>query len=116
MIGSLNPYSAYRDSGVAWLGEVPAHWEVRKLRSLYGQHGSGTTPVGDHYFGGDIPWIMSGDLNDGALSVTKRTVTRSALREVRALKMYPAHSLVIAMYGATIGKTGLSSVNTSDSF
>jgi len=32
MIAGLNPYPAYKDSGVPWLGEVPAHWEVRRLK------------------------------------------------------------------------------------
>ena len=30
MIADLHPYPAYKDSGVPWLGEVPAHWEVRR--------------------------------------------------------------------------------------
>ena len=34
MIAELNPYSAYKGSGVPWLGEVPAHWEVRRPRNL----------------------------------------------------------------------------------
>ena len=34
MIHNLKPYSAYKDSGVSWLGEVPAHWETYKLRSV----------------------------------------------------------------------------------
>ena len=34
MIAGLNPYSAYKDSGVAWLGKVPAHWEARRLKTL----------------------------------------------------------------------------------
>ena len=110
MITELKPYPELEGSGVDWLGELPAHWQARKLRSLYRRHGSGTTPAGDHYFGGGVPWIMSGDLNDGVLSDTKRTVTQRALHEVRALKIYPAHSLVIAMYGATIGRTGILSV------
>lgn len=33
MIGELTPYPKYKDSGVEWLGEVPAHWEVRRLKS-----------------------------------------------------------------------------------
>lgn len=33
MIGELKPYSAYKDSGVAWLGDVPGHWEVRRQRN-----------------------------------------------------------------------------------
>ena len=103
-------YPAYKDSGVEWLGQVPAHWKARKLRSLYRWRGSGTTPAADHYFGGTVPWVMSGDLNDGVVAITKRTVTERAVREISALKIYPAHSLVIAMYGATIGRTGLLSI------
>ena len=34
MIAGLDPYSAYKDPGVSWLGKVPAHWEVRPLRHL----------------------------------------------------------------------------------
>ena len=34
MIAELKPYPAMKDSGVEWLGEVPEHWEVRKLRSI----------------------------------------------------------------------------------
>ena len=34
MIAGLKPYPAMKDSGVAWLGEVPAHWEVRRLRNV----------------------------------------------------------------------------------
>jgi type I restriction enzyme, S subunit len=90
-----------------WLGDVPEHWEVRKLRSLFRYHGSGTTPSGDAYYGGGIPWVMSGDLNDRALTFTRRTVNDLALQRVSALRVYPAGSLIIAMYGATIGKTGI---------
>ena len=32
MIHNLKPYPAYKESGVPWLGEVPAHWDIRKLR------------------------------------------------------------------------------------
>ena len=34
MIQDLQPYPAYRPSGVEWLGDVPAHWEVRRLRNV----------------------------------------------------------------------------------
>ena len=34
MIANLPPYSAYKPSGVDWLGDVPAHWEVRRLRNV----------------------------------------------------------------------------------
>ena len=103
----LDPAVPLKDSGVPWLGEIPAHWEVRKLGSVFHRRGSGTTPSGDAYYGGGVHWAMSGDLNDGTVSTTKRTVTETAIRDFSALKLYPKGSLLVAMYGATIGKTGL---------
>ena len=34
MINSLNPCLAYKSSGVPWLGDVPTHWEIRRLRAV----------------------------------------------------------------------------------
>ncbi len=101
------PYTAYKDSGVEWLSEVPEHWEVRKLRALFTKAGSGTTPSGEEFYGGDIPWVVTGDLNDSVLSNTTRTVNARALENFSALRLYPKNSLIIAMYGATIGKTAI---------
>jgi type I restriction enzyme S subunit len=103
----LDPNVKLKDSGIPWLGEIPEHWEARKLGSLFLRHGSGTTPSGDAYYGGGVPWVMSGDLKDGILATTKRTVTESALNDFSALKLHPKGSLLVAMYGATIGKTGV---------
>ena len=38
MIHNLKPYPAYKDSGVSWLGEVPAHWEVQRGKMLSPAH------------------------------------------------------------------------------
>lgn len=77
--------------------------------------GSGTTPSSDRpeYFDGDVPWVCSGDLNDGRLSATARNVTSEALASYSALKVHPAGSLLVAMYGATVGKTALLEVDAS---
>ena len=50
------PYPAYKDSGTEWLGEIPAHWEVKKVTRFF-LVGSGTTPSTDNhqYYGGGIP-------------------------------------------------------------
>lgn len=103
----LDPNVRLKPSGVEWLGDVPEHWEVRKLGSLFQRRGSGTTPSGDHYYGGEIPWVMTGDLNDGLVNTTKRTVTNAAVQELSALQVYQRGALIVAMYGATIGKTGV---------
>jgi len=60
----LDPSVPLRPSGIPWLGDIPQHWEVRKLRTLFRLQGSGTTPSGDRFYGGSTNWAMSGDLND----------------------------------------------------
>ncbi|HEV2070647.1 MAG TPA: restriction endonuclease subunit S [Acidimicrobiales bacterium] len=83
---------------------------VRAMRlSWMAAFGSGTTPAAgsDRYYGGDIPWVLTGDLPDGEVNATTRSVTEEALADHSALKVYPAGSLVVAMYGATIGKMGI---------
>ena len=107
----LDPNVPLKPSGVEWLGDVPEHWQVRKLRVLFNRHGSGTTPPGDEHYGGGVPWVMTGDLTDGNVDTTRRTVNSAAVESVSALRMYPARSLVVAMYGATIGRTGILSMD-----
>lgn len=107
---SLPRYPAYEDSGVEWLGEVPADWEVWKIAQAFEVIGSGTTPKSDtpsYYDEGSVPWLNTGDLNDGNLDTCAKCVTFAAISEYSALKIYPAGSLVIAMYGATIGKLAI---------
>lgn len=106
----LDPNVPMKDSGVEWLGEVPEGWGIWKLPYAFQVIGSGTTPKSDnaaYYEDGTIAWLNTGDLNDGALFASEKHVTPLAIKECSALKLYPPGALVIAMYGATIGKLGL---------
>ncbi len=73
----LKPYPAYKDSGVPWLGEVPAHWEVRRVRSI-AEVINGATPASNRpeYWEGDISWLTPEDLGQ----LTSRYVNISARR------------------------------------
>lgn len=71
--------------------------------------GSGTTPSranAQEYYGGPFPWVKSGELREGAINATEETVTEAALRET-SLKLIPAGALLVAMYGATVGRVGV---------
>ena len=106
----LNPRAPMKPSGVEWLGDVPRHWEVWKLTHSFKTIGSGTTPKTDnrdYYENGVIPWVNTGDLNDSFLADCENKITGSARKENPTLRMYPAGSVVIAMYGATIGKLAI---------
>jgi type I restriction enzyme S subunit len=107
---SFPRYPKYKPSDVEWLGELPEHWDVWKLAHAFETIGSGTTPKSDnrdYYEGGDIPWINTGDLNDAGLDECTKRITPLAMTEHTSLKLFPAGSLLIAMYGATIGKLAM---------
>lgn len=97
-----------KDSGVEWLGEIPEHWEVTKITWIY-SFGSGTTPKTDglDYYDGDIPWVTTSELRENVIGITEKHISQKALQDYSALKIYPAGSLLIAMYGATIGRMGI---------
>jgi len=96
------------DSKIIWQGFVPDHWKKDKLFRLCEKMGSGGTPTStnENYYSGSIPWIQSGDLTDSYVSKTKKTITEEALNNSSA-KMFSRGTLLVALYGATIGKLGI---------
>ena len=104
----LDPNVRLKPSGVEWLGDVPAHWEVNKVTRLF-SIGSGTTPPTESsdYYGGGIAWLTTSELRESVVMSTKKTVTRDALQAFPTLTVYPKGSVAVAMYGATIGRIGI---------
>ena len=60
-MGKLEKYSSYKDSGVEWLGEIPEHWEVRRLASL-GTFSKGGGISRDKLVENGLPAILYGDI------------------------------------------------------
>ena len=113
---NMQKYPAYKDSGVEWLGEIPNHWAVKKVTHVFNKIGSGTTPTAGalkYYDNGQINWLQTGDLNDGLIVDTNKKITKKAITDFSTLKQYPKESIVIAMYGATIGKLGYLNIETT---
>ena len=104
----LNPNAPVKDSGISSLGKIPAHWEVKKVTWLF-RIGSGTTPRSEEpaYYGGQIPWVTTSELRESVVTATEKNVTTEALRDHSSLKLHPAGSIAVAMYGATIGRLGM---------
>ena len=98
-----------KESGVEWIGRIPKHWSKDKTMRMFGLYGSGTTPR-ENIEGGNIPWINSGDLNNYSLKVAAKYVSEKTVKEISALKVYPENSIIIAMYGASIGKISISKI------
>lgn len=73
-----------------------------------GEWRSGGTPSrrNPEYFNGDIPWIKTGDLNNGYINEIPEKISIEAVEHSSA-KIIPENTVLIAMYGATIGKVGI---------
>jgi type I restriction enzyme, S subunit len=69
---------------------------------------SGGTPLRKHpeYYGGSIPWVKSGELGDSIVTSVEETITEEGLRNSSA-KVFPKGTALVALYGATVGKTGI---------
>ena len=87
--------------------EAPESWVWTTLGEV-GTWQSGGTPSRSNktYYGGNIPWLKTGDLNDGLISDIPESITEEAVANSSA-KINPTGSVLIAMYGATIGKLGI---------
>lgn len=100
----LNPNAPMKPSGIQWLGDVPEHWEVPRLR-YYASVENGTTPNRDNpefWTDGDIPWLSSGEVNQYRIIEASEFITCKALEEC-SLRLLPKGTVVTGMIGQ--GKT-----------
>lgn len=95
------------------MSELPKGWAATTLGEV-ADWGSGGTPSRSEpsFYGGTIPWIKSGELNSRYVTTTEEFITEAAIKNSSA-KLFPAGSVAIAMYGATIGKTAILGVDAS---
>ena len=112
----LDPDVAMKDSGVEWLGEVPEHWKIGKIKWYLSTTSGGTPPSENQedFYGGDIPWLRTLDLNNDRVTTWEISVTHKAIAET-SCGIVPERSVLIAMYGGdgTIGKNGLLTFNSA---
>ena len=87
--------------------EAPENWCWTRMQNI-AQWGSGGTPSRKNptFFQGNIPWIKTGELSDEYIYETEEHISVEALSNSSA-KLFPVNTIIIAMYGATIGKTGI---------
>ena len=102
------PYLAYKPSGSQWIGEIPTHWKTTTIKRASHTGTGGTPPTEQQeYYGGGIPWVTSSELREQTIASTAETVSERAMSEITSLKLHPKGSVVVAMYGATIGRLGI---------
>ena len=87
--------------------EIPVGWEWCRMGCI-GDWGAGATPAKGNpdYYGGSILWLRTGELNNGIVYDSEMKITDKALQEC-SLRMNKVGDVLIAMYGATIGKVAI---------
>ena len=88
--------------------KLPQGWEWCRLGHI-GEWKAGATPSRkclEYYDNGNIPWVKTGDLNDDYINEIPEYITKKALDET-SVSLIPKDTILIAMYGATIGKLGI---------
>jgi type I restriction enzyme S subunit len=105
-----------KDSGIDWLGQIPAHWDVLALRRLAARVVTGRTPpagVGDFFTDGEVPWFTPGDFTSGlVLGPSEKCLIPAAFSEGHAVR-FPAHSILLVGIGATLGKVAVAPIECS---
>ena len=106
----LDPNVPLRDSGIPWLGEIPAHWEVTLLRFACCSIETGGTPSINYVDDPDensVDWFTPSDF--GSDLVLRESVRRLAQEAVSSGegKLFPAGSVFVVGIGATLGKVGI---------
>lgn len=105
----LDPTVPMKDSGIEWLGEIPANWEVMRLRNIVDTVKTGSTPPSDEiqYFEPqEINWYGPGDFENLILGEAKRKISHLAIEENKC-RLFPSNSILLIGIGATVGKVGL---------
>jgi type I restriction enzyme, S subunit len=100
--------------------EIEAHpqrkeWKLKKISDVCEKISSGGTPSRDNleYFGGDIPWLKIGDLNNGIILDSKEKITKAGFENSSA-NLFPKNTVLFAMYGAQDYSSGITGIVTMD--
>lgn len=104
----INPDAPMKDSGIDWLGEIPQHWEVKRLKYV-GKVQTGKTPKiqysdVDFFENGEIQWFTPSDFdNNNELIESNRKLIQEAIENDEAV-LFPEYSIYLVSIGATLGK------------
>ena len=100
----LPPYPQYKETGHYWLKDIPTYWDIASLRLISKRYSGGTPDKkrSDFWQDGTVPWLNSGEVNQGLIKKPTTHITEEALK-LSSAKWIPAGSIIIALAGQ--GKT-----------
>jgi type I restriction enzyme S subunit len=101
----LDPDVEMKDSGVEWIGEIPSHWGIGKLRYLFRMEGGGTpSSEKPEYWNGDIPWVSPKDMKSDEVMDTEDHVTELGVEE-STTNLVPSGSILMVFRSGILKNT-----------
>lgn len=108
----LDPSVPMKDSGVAWLGKIPQHWQSKRLRFLTTMAGGMTPSTGvPEYWNGDVPWVSPKDMKSEELSASIDTLTEKAVSDT-GIRLHDSGQVLIVVRGMILAHTFPVAINT----
>lgn len=103
-----------KDSGIEWIGDIPAEWEIKRIKNICSLKTGSTPSTGNaEWFNGDLLWFTPGDFNEKfVLLSSNRTLSRTAEKDGVAT-MIPANSVLVVCIGGSAGKVGYTNYGRS---
>ena len=89
-------YEKYKASGIDWIGEIPSHWELKKLKYVSKKVQTGSTPPSNRedYSDGETTWFTPSDFSDKLLlKESRRKISANAISD-NVVKIFPANSVL----------------------
>lgn len=101
----LDPDAPMKPSGIEWLGDVPAHWNITKLKHVARFSGGGT-PSRENlaFWGGDIPWVSPKDMKNESLTKSEESITELGLQGSTS-SLIPAGTLLLVVRSGILKHT-----------
>ena len=101
----LDPSVPLKPSGIPWLGDIPEHWEVRKMKFLVSTVGGMTPNKGvGRFWDGSIPWVSPKDMKREEVADSQDHITEAALRETN-ISLVPPPAVLIVVRGMILART-----------
>ena len=105
----IKKYSAYKDSGIEWIGDIPEHWEVSKLKyitSIYNGNSLNDKEKSryESYEVEDIPYLSSKDIDSDFLYADYNNGLRIPLKDLSKFKVAPKLSTLLCIEGGSAGR------------
>ncbi|MCB0495925.1 MAG: restriction endonuclease subunit S [Cyclobacteriaceae bacterium] len=110
VIKGINPDVTLKDSGIQWLGDIPEHWEVRRIKNISSVISKGTTPStmgADTVENGSIRFLKAENLYSNNISLEPSFFIDEETDEILFRSRLEMNDVLIVIAGATLGRTGI---------